>query len=319
MKTISIGQHALPLWLVVTLVLSGVFGTVVANYVWHTVVIDLEVEEPPKILHYPKKLSLYSGETKEFNVTIKNSASRKYTVILDFSLDNTTYQDNYVTFSNETYTVVPNKQNLTAWLQVEEYAPPIDTSLTIDFIRIAEEEGEVLFFDDFNDGVADGWTVQAGVWDVINGEYYCFDPVLAPDPDGAIATVDNLNLSDGTIEATLRPGTKPNGFRQGIVFRYTDYHHYYSFEISREYDDVMFIKYDPEHHWHGTGVGVDYTIHSNINYTLRVEIQGTTFTGFINGEEVLSWSDGNYTSGLVGLRVQGSDCYFDNFTVYSLP
>lgn len=146
MRSISIGQHVIPLWLVATLLLSGVFGTALANYIWTSVIIDLEVEEPLKILHYPKKLRLYPGETKEFNVTVKNSASRNYTIILDFSLENETYQDDYVTFSNETYIVVPNEQNLTAWLRVEDCAPPVETPLVIDFSRIAYPSGLIAYW-----------------------------------------------------------------------------------------------------------------------------------------------------------------------------
>ena len=166
MKRIKIGQHAVPLWLIITLVLSGILVAALADYLWTSVTVDLEVEEPLEILHYPDELSLYPGETKEFNVTVMNYASINYAVVLDFSLGNTTYQDNYVTFSDETYTVIPDEQNLTAWLKVEVQAPPIETSLTIDFHRIA---GELVFFDDFDDGIPDGWTVQFGNFDVVNG------------------------------------------------------------------------------------------------------------------------------------------------------
>ena len=31
---------------------------------------------------------------------------------------------------------------------------------------------EELFFDNFDDGVADGWTPQLGTWEVIDGEYF---------------------------------------------------------------------------------------------------------------------------------------------------
>lgn len=316
MRSISIGQHVIPLWLVATLVLSGVFGTVLANYVWHTVVIDLEVEEPLKILHYPKKLSLYAGETKEFNVTIKNSASRNYTVVLNFSLDNTTYQDNYVTFSNETYTVISNKQNLTAWLQVESYAPPIETSLTIDFHRIAEEV-EVLFFDDFNDGVADGWTVQLGNFEVINGEYYTENDL----GEKSVTTVDDLTFTDCIIETKLRFKDTEVGFFSGIVFRYTDNEHHYIFCVSAEADWAEFNLFTPEHSHYGISLALTYdvVIDQNTDYLLTVCIQGNTFTGFLNGEEVLSATDDTYTQGQVGLRGQRSDVFFDNFTVYSLP
>lgn len=137
-RTIQIGKHIIPLWLIGTLLLSGIGVGVLANYIWTTVIIPLEVKEPLEILSYPSKLSLYPADTKEFNVTVMNHHSQNYTVILDFFLDNATYQDNYVTFGIETYTVVPYEQNLTAWLKVESYAPPINASLTIDFKRVGE-------------------------------------------------------------------------------------------------------------------------------------------------------------------------------------
>jgi hypothetical protein len=56
-------------------------------------------------------------------------------VTLEFSLDNATYQDYYVTFSNELYNVIPGQQILSAWLAVEPYAPPANSSLTIRLVR----------------------------------------------------------------------------------------------------------------------------------------------------------------------------------------
>ena len=146
MKSVKFGKYVVPLWLVIVLLVSG-FGGVLGYYVWKTLTIPIEVKEPLEILYYPSELSLYPGETEEFNVTMENHASANYSVTLDFSLDNTSYQDSYVTFSDEIYTVTPGQQNLTAWLMVESYAPPVNASLTIDFMRISEE---VSFFDDFN-------------------------------------------------------------------------------------------------------------------------------------------------------------------------
>jgi hypothetical protein len=131
-KGIKIGEHIIPLWLIVILSISGIAAVVIANYAWNRLIIPFEVKDPIEILYYPSELSLFPGETEEFNMTIQNYASANYYVILDFHLSNTTYQDNYVTFSNETYTVIPGQQNLSAWLRVEPNAPPINTSLTID-------------------------------------------------------------------------------------------------------------------------------------------------------------------------------------------
>jgi len=131
---IQIGEHVIPLWLITTLLISGI-GGISAYYVWKTLTIPFEVKEPLEIMSYPSELSLFPGETKEFNITIHNCASINYSVTLDFQLDNTTYQDNYATFSDEIYTVIPGQQNLTAWVMVELYAPHTNASLTIDFKR----------------------------------------------------------------------------------------------------------------------------------------------------------------------------------------
>lgn len=318
MKSIKFGEHLVPLWLIVTLLVSGIGVAVLTDYVWKTITMPFEVKEPLEILSYPSELSLYPGETDEFNVTVMNYASRNYTVLLGFSLDNTTYQESYVTFSNETYTVVPDEQNLTAWLKVKEYAPPVNASLTIDFMRISAE-GEVLFFDDFNDGVSDGWTVQLGNFEVIDGEYYTENEL----GEKSITTVDDLTCTDCIIEVNLRFSGTEAGFRSGIVFRYTDNAHHYVLYVSAETTVAEFCMFTPEDtHWGHTIDGVlnrSVVIDYNTDYLLRVCIQGDTFTGFLNGEKILSVTDGNYTSGQVGLRAQRSDIFFDNFTVYSPP
>ena len=134
MKSIKIREHIIPLWLIAVLAISGIGVVVLANYVGNRVIIPFEVKKPIEILYYPSELSLFPGLTVEFNITVRNYASVDYYMVLDFHLSNTTYQENYVTFSDENYTVIPGQQNLTAWLVVEPYAPPVSTSLTIDFM-----------------------------------------------------------------------------------------------------------------------------------------------------------------------------------------
>ncbi|MHA1722250.1 MAG: LamG-like jellyroll fold domain-containing protein [Candidatus Baldrarchaeia archaeon] len=129
MKKIRIGKYVVPLWIVILLSVSGIGA--VTYYVWQTLTIQLEVKEPLEIVSYPTRLSLYPGEIREFNITIRNRSSVKYSVILDFSIDNETYQTNYVTFSNKIYIVVPGESNLTAWLKVESYAPSRNVTLTV--------------------------------------------------------------------------------------------------------------------------------------------------------------------------------------------
>jgi hypothetical protein len=133
LKTISIGKYLIPLWLIVIILVSG--AGVGAYYVWRTLIIPVEVKEPLEVIYYPSQLSLFPGETKEFIITVQNYASVNYSVTVDFHLSNTTYQANYVTFSNKTYRVVFGQQNLTAWLKVRSDAPQTNVSLIIDLNR----------------------------------------------------------------------------------------------------------------------------------------------------------------------------------------
>lgn len=142
MKKITIGKHIVPFWLVLVLLIS-VFGSVLGYAVWTTLNIPFEVKEPIEVLNYPSQLSLYPGETSNFNITVENHASINYSVSLDFHLSNTTYQTNYTTFSTYIYTVIPGQQSLTAWVNVTSDAPAVVAQLTIDLSRGAYPSGLV--------------------------------------------------------------------------------------------------------------------------------------------------------------------------------
>jgi hypothetical protein len=317
-KTFKIGKHIIPLWLIAVILSSAVGSGALGYYIWTRLTIPLEIKEPIEILDYPSKLSLYPGENESFQVSLVNHASVNYSVVLVFSLDNITYQENYVTFTDEIYRVILGQQNLTAWLMVESDAPPINTSLNIDFKRTIE--GRVLFFDDFNDNVADGWTKNLGTWDAISGMYRVSVTGIVED---GISTVDTLNLTNCMIEVKVRFADDV-GFRAGIVFRYTDNEHYYAFDLSNEYDVGHLTKYssDDPHYGHpfaDTGGYFSYSIQTNVDYLLKIEIRGDTFKCFINNIEVFSGTDGTYSSGKVGLRAGRAIAYFDNFKITEIP
>ena len=192
---------------------------------------------------------------------------------------------------------------------------------------------EILFSDDFNDGVADGWVEKAvrcfdhsmwqsipSTWIVLDGQYLC---EFLQDPYGAfdtgVSTVYDLNLTDYVAEAKVRfkevERTDFN-FRAGIVFRYIDLKHYYSFEISDEYNCVLFVKYAEDDPAYGvSSKEIDYPIFPNVCYILTIVVSGSSFTGYLNYTELIQWQDSDYTLGGVGLRARASDVFFDDFIV----
>jgi len=100
--------------------------------------IDLQVEEPLKILPHNSIFNLFPGETLEFNVTVENHASVGYNACLCFNLNDTEYQGRYVTFSRNIYAVLPGENTLNAWLFVSDSAPAVELELTISITRELE-------------------------------------------------------------------------------------------------------------------------------------------------------------------------------------
>ena len=97
--------------------------------------VPLEVKEPLEILAPNQSFSLYPGETLNFIVTVENHASVSYNASLTFSLNDTNYLSQFVTFSNDIHSVQPGTNNLEAWLNVSSTAPAEELELTINITR----------------------------------------------------------------------------------------------------------------------------------------------------------------------------------------
>lgn len=195
------------------------------------------------------------------------------------------------------------------------------------------------FTDNFDDGVADGWTVQEGFWRVVNGEYSISVGIV----ENGISTIEGLDLTDCTVETKFRFSDGEVGYRVGIIFRYMKKDTYYELFVSNEYDCLGFSKYLPECSAYGTqnyGFGertpaeIHFgngelkvggkvvgsvplaTISKNVEYTLRVTVTGDIFVGELVSDgfyQRIVWEDTEnpFAHGTVGLRARRADSYFD--------
>lgn len=176
---------------------------------------------------------------------------------------------------------------------------------------------EVLFFDDFNDGVADGWNQWRGTWHVDNSQY------VASGSGNSTSIVNGLDLSDYVIEAKMRLSDAQGFYMAGIIFRrFSD--SYYSFYLNKGSNNANLIFHDREA---GGGTGwtylasVAYPVEANVTYALKVQVNENTFRCYVNGAEVFAASDEHLTSGNVGLDVKFYDqpepttTFFDDFRV----
>jgi len=202
------------------------------------------------------------------------------------------------------------------------------TSLPFMAVNVKNVSADTLFYDDFNDGIADSWTPQIGSWSVIGGEYFISVGII----ENGISTVDGLYLTDCTIETRFR-FTDNVGYRAGLVFRYMKKDTYYSLELSNEYDALCFVKYLPECAAYGTQdhgfVGTAPTeihfasgelsvgrqvinstqiarIDKGVDYTLRVTTTSNVFVGELISDgfyQKIVWEDTDnpFNYGTIGL------------------
>lgn len=216
------------------------------------------------------------------------------------------------------------------------------TSLPFMAVNVKNVSADTLFYDDFNDGIADSWTPQIGSWSVIGGEYFISVGII----ENGISTVDGLYLTDCTIETRFR-FTDNVGYRAGLVFRYMKKDTYYSLELSNEYDALCFVKYLPECAAYGTQdhgfVGTAPTeihfasgelsvgrqvinstqiarIDKGVDYTLRVTTTSNVFVGELISDgfyQKIVWEDTDnpFNYGTVGLRARRADVNFDYFKI----
>jgi hypothetical protein len=129
-------KYSLATFLVIIPLIAGGF----AVYGSQSETSNVEIKEPLEILDYPADLTLYPGETIDFNVTVQNYASVTYPVLLDFRLNDTNYQSKYVTFMDNNYIVKPGAQQLAASLRVALNAPSTDLLMMINLVRKPQPE-----------------------------------------------------------------------------------------------------------------------------------------------------------------------------------
>jgi hypothetical protein len=125
---------------ITTILLLLIIGVAAYN-LWPSVTLPVSVTEPIEILDYsPTSLNLYPGESENISITVQNHAPLNYSVIFHFQLNDTAYQNLFITFSTTVYTVPNGIHILHAWLAVDPDAYAVEASLDIEVQRVKEGE-----------------------------------------------------------------------------------------------------------------------------------------------------------------------------------
>jgi hypothetical protein len=135
MRYISIGNYEVSVLLLLGVLVLIPIACAASYYFISSITISFTIEEPLSITSYSSSFHVHPGENKTLDVEILNSAAVNYSVILILSINDTAFQDSYVTASNLTYNIAPGVNQITAWIAIATSAHPAHLDLIIDFYR----------------------------------------------------------------------------------------------------------------------------------------------------------------------------------------
>ncbi|MCB2213389.1 T9SS type A sorting domain-containing protein [bacterium] len=183
-------------------------------------------------------------------------------------------------------------------------------------VSLTWEEPPDGLFEDFNDGLAQGF-----IWEVFSGSMTIdggYAKIISPSStDWASGYYEAVSFDDFTAEITYEEvsGTAS----RGILFRgdgvkdntYNGYGYWTAggmFSVWR-YNNG---NYTNVHSWTSSAL---INTGAGASNTLKVTGQGSTFTLYINGTQVGSFTDSDFTSGYVGpVSAYGNTVWFDEIT-----
>jgi uncharacterized membrane protein len=136
MRYITIGRYQFSVILLLIAVVASPVAFAASYYIWSTKTVPFSVEEPLSVTSFPESIHFNPGENATLDITISNTANVNYNVELVITLSDPSYQQEYVEVSNQTYTVVPGENAISAWVAVNRTAPQSQQQLTVDFLRV---------------------------------------------------------------------------------------------------------------------------------------------------------------------------------------
>lgn len=171
--------------------------------------------------------------------------------------------------------------------------------------------GMTLFSDDFEDGVADGWTTYGGTWAVAaDGSRVYRESGQSSTYRAAAGAAD---WTDYVAEARVKP-TGWNGSDRAVALmgRFHDANNTYVLAL-RSSNKVELSKIVSGSK---TSLAVkSFPVALNTWYTLKLEVNGATLRGYVNGLLQVAADDGTFAEGRVGFRTEYASANFDDVLV----
>lgn len=132
----TIGRYQISIILLLIVAIATPLTFAASYYIWNSKTVPFTVDEPLSVTEFPSSIHFHPGQNATLDITISNSANINYFVQLVIALSDTSYQQSYVQVSNQTYTIAPGDNAISAWIAVSQDAPNSQQQLTVDFLRL---------------------------------------------------------------------------------------------------------------------------------------------------------------------------------------
>src|SRR5499426_2644051 len=171
-----------------------------------------------------------------------------------------------------------------------------------------------LFSDNFQDGNADGWARSSGTWSIVT------DGTLAYRQSGTSADSNSRAGSPSWTNISVQARVKPIAFNGadryvGVMTRVVNSNHYYFLALQNGNRLLLGKRAGSSPITLATK---SFTFTTGAYNTLRIDAQGSTLSGYVNGTLQLTATDSEFTSGIIGGATYFASASFDDFLVTSI-
>ncbi|KAB8140301.1 DUF1080 domain-containing protein [Chloroflexia bacterium SDU3-3] len=173
-----------------------------------------------------------------------------------------------------------------------------------------QAQSSTLLSDTFEDGNADGWATTGGSWSVVTDGSKVYQQSTV---SGQSRSLAGSSWADQTVEAKVKPLSFSGGSEYvGVIARAQSATSFYTL-IIRNANKIELRRISSGST--NTLTSVSFTVDTNTWYTLRLQVQGSTLTGYVNGTKYVTATDSQYASGQVGLVTYNGTASFDDVSV----
>ncbi len=171
-----------------------------------------------------------------------------------------------------------------------------------------------LFSDDFQDGNSNGWSRSSGTWSIVT------DGSLAYRQSGTSADSNSRTGASSWTNYSIQARVKPTAFNGadryvGVMARVVNSNHYYFLALQNGNRLLLGKRAGSSPITLATK---SFTFSTGTFHTLRIDAQGSSLSGYVNGTLQLTASDSEFPSGIIGGATFFASATFDDFLVTSL-